>query len=128
MIPNVNIWNLPITRIGTFQEAGVIQQAYNLNCPMLARNVMCPLELKTEYEMFRITSPAVIIDAIKLVNILYCLHKIKKSHAAVISVKYLFNANSTCYQCKLPMLLCFFFCYHDLSLTRIVLLYTEHCI
>ncbi|NXN89526.1 MA2C1 mannosidase, partial [Bombycilla garrulus] len=48
---------------GSFQEAGVIQQAYNLNCPLHvvpASCAQCPA-----WSAFSVSSPAVVLETVK---------------------------------------------------------------
>lgn len=55
---------LPLSTSGSFQEAGVIHAAYNLNFPLLALPAPGPAP-DTTWSAFSVSSPAVVLETIK---------------------------------------------------------------
>ena|SRR6218665_4119998 len=58
---------------GTFQSAGVIQAAYDLNCPLRINSLMMPDSPSTETSFVEIDAPSVILESLKMVC--WCLLK-----------------------------------------------------
>ncbi|XP_013387197.1 alpha-mannosidase 2C1 isoform X1 [Lingula anatina] len=50
---------------GTFQEAGVIQQAYNLNCPLQLHHLKLPSTIDSMASYFSVDNPAVVLETVK---------------------------------------------------------------
>ena len=56
---------------GSFQDAGVIQAAYELNNPLRLQQVSLPSSASGDVSFFEIDSKQVILDAIKVVRSLF---------------------------------------------------------
>ena len=54
---------------GSFQEAGVIQAAYALNCPLMAYSLTGPHRGKVEEGYVSVDTPSVIVETVKKVRL-----------------------------------------------------------
>lgn len=50
---------------GSFQESGVIQQAYNLNSPLIVKQVKKPVHSEEKCSFFKVSTPQVVLSAVK---------------------------------------------------------------
>ncbi|EDL95602.1 mannosidase, alpha, class 2C, member 1, isoform CRA_c [Rattus norvegicus] len=87
MIQCVSFWSYS----GSFQEAGVIQAAYNLNFPLLALPAPGPAP-DTTWSAFSVSSPAVVLETIK---------QAEKSHQHRTLVLRLYEAHGSHVDCWL---------------------------
>ena len=53
---------------GTYQSAGVIQAAYELNCPLQVHSLEVPADVASCKEFVTIDTPSVILETLKKVN------------------------------------------------------------
>ena len=52
---------------GLFQDAGVIEAAYNLNNPLKQATVTLPMDCPTEHSYCKLSTRAVVLEAMKKV-------------------------------------------------------------